>query len=598
MAFNNFTVNIVSFNEVAGTDWAIDNPSVVLTITPDSGYEVYAANFSPILPLPPYVNSVVFTQNGANIDCSINYSSPSIMPALDVLVALCVNGFASLIGLSVSGTVDYNTVNTSQPVPSITTESYNGVGSFNTTSQVENIAVVATDGYYFPVPPTASLDIGALADYSIAPTLTNDSAGNLIQVNFAVNYTFPNYSVTGDRIVVTANAAEIYSPSIKIQSYSMNLANVIVSGETRPITIYGITGAAWQLQVTESVGGTTIGQFSGTIDSSGSATESIVFPLSTVNVDYTFTLTGDLANTFCTVAPYIPCLTGQPSVWQIRQYTAQDVSFNLTSTFSSITIGAADTKSFTPLGTPGITAYSVSASKPGSSQDFIFNTTPINTDWSNQNGTNPITDQAVQTPLTIDVNNSSDPKTLVISLNTNISEVGTQPLLSVLNLDNFLLSYTELTLCYAATETALCCGTSESRTVFVQGDAANLASVTGLLYTTSDLDVEAQDGFYSDDVSITCTTPVPTYYYYLLRSCYGNGIDTRVARTDTILYDPPNVPTVSLYTDAFPAVPLGCFALYGDLTQTEEQWTSDAGSQGSVDIAGLTILNTCGECDQ
>ena len=302
----------------------------------------------------------------------------------------------------------------------------------------------------------------------------------------------------------------------------MNLANVIVSGETRPITIYGITGAAWQLQVTESVGGTTIGQFSGTIDSSGSATESIVFPLSAVDVDYTFTLTGDLANTFCTVAPYTPCLTGQPSVWQIHQYTAQDVSFNLTSTFSSITIGAADTKSFTPLGTPGITAYSVSASKPGSSQNFIFNTTPINTDWSNQNGTNPITDQAVQTPLTIDINNSSDPKTLVISLNTNISEVGTQPLLSVLNLDNFLLSYTELTLCYAVTEPGLCCGTSESRTVFVQGDAANLAGVTGDLYTDATFQTKAADGYYSDDSGISCSPSTLTAYNTSIGNTTGN----------------------------------------------------------------------------
>lgn len=444
------------------------------------------------------------------------------MPSSDVLIALCINGSASLIEVSVGGVVNYYTTFTSTPTPPSSTAPYSGTGVISSTSEITNLTVIAATGYYFPVLPTASLVVGSLTDYSIVPTLINDAAGNLIQVNFAVNYTFPNYSVTGDRIVVTANAAEIYSPSIKIQSYSMNLANVIVSGETRPITIYGITGAAWQLQVTESVGGTTIGQFSGTIDSSGSATESIVFPLSAVDVDYTFTLTGDLASTFCTVAPYTPCLTGQPSVWQIHQYTAQDVSFNLTSTFSSITIGAADTKSFTPLGTPGITAYSVSASKPGSSQDFIFNTTPINTDWSNQNGTNPITDQAVQTPLTIDVNNSSDPKTLVISLNTNISEVGTQPLLSVLNLDNFLLSYTELTLCYAATETALCCGTSESRTVFVQGDVTNLAGVTGDLYTDATFQTKAADGYYSDDSGISCSPSTLTAYNTSIGNPTGN----------------------------------------------------------------------------
>ena len=522
MAFDNFTVNVVSFNETEGVDWTQSHPSVTLIITPNAGYAINVANFSPINPLPNYVDSVTFSQSGANIECIILYTSPSVMPSSNVLIALCINGSASLIEVSVAGVVNYYTTFTSSPTPPSSTAPYSGTGVISSTSEITNLTVIAATGYYFPVLPTASLVVGSLTDYSIVSTLINDAAGNLIQVNFAVNYTFPNYSVTGDRIVVTANAAEIYSPSIKIQSYSMNLANVIVSGETRPITIYGITGAAWQLQVTESVGGTTIGQFSGTIDSSGSATESIVFPLSAVDVDYTFTLTGDLASTFCTVAPYTPCLTGQPSVWQIHQYTAQDVSFNLTSTFSSITIGAADTKSFTPLGTPGITAYSVSASKPGSSQDFIFNTTPINTDWSNQNGTNPITDQAVQTPLTIDINNSSDPKTLVISLNTDISEVGTQPLLSVLNLDNFLLSYTELTLCYAATETALCCGTSESRTIFVQGDVANLAGVTGDLYTDATLQTKAADGYYSDDSGISCSPSTLTAYNTSIGNTTGN----------------------------------------------------------------------------
>ena len=522
MAFDNFTVNVVSFNETEGVDWTQSHPSVTLIITPNAGYAINVANFSPINPLPNYVDSVTFSQSGANIECIILYTSPSVMPSSNVLIALCINGSASLIEVSVAGVVNYYTTFTSTPTPPSSTAPYSGTGVISSTSEITNLTVIAATGYYFPVLPTASLVVGSLTDYSIVSTLINDAAGNLIQVNFAVNYTFPNYSVTGDRIVVTANAAEIYSPSIKIQSYSMNLANVIVSGETRPITIYGITGAAWQLQVTESVGGTTIGQFSGTIDSSGSATESIVFPLSAVDVDYTFTLTGDLASTFCTVAPYTPCLTGQPSVWQIHQYTAQDVSFNLTSTFSSITIGAADTKSFTPLGTPGITAYSVSASKPGSSQDFIFNTTPINTDWSNQNGTNPITDQAVQTPLTIDINNSSDPKTLVISLNTNISEVGTQPLLSVLNLDNFLLSYTELTLCYAVTEPGLCCGTSESRTVFVQGDAANLAGVTGDLYTDATFQTKAADGYYSDDSGISCSPSTLTAYNTSIGNPTGN----------------------------------------------------------------------------
>ena len=520
MAFDNFTVNVVSFNETEGVDWTQSRPSVTLIITPNAGYAINVANFSPINPLPTYVDSVTFSQSGTNIECVILYTSPSVMPSNDVLIALCINGSATEIAYSVSG--DVLGIQAGCNISNVIPTAYANQGNFNETKAVLYLTVRADTGYYFPEQPTLVLSVGSNSNYVISKTNVLDGSGNITETNFVVQYTFPNFSVTGNHLTLSACAAEIYSPSIEIQSYTMSFANVIVSGETRPITIYGITGAAWQLQVTESVGGTTIGQFSGTIDSSGSATESIVFPLSTVNVDYTFTLTGDLANTFCTVAPYIPCLTGQPSVWQIRQYTAQDVSFNLTSTFSSITIGATDTKSFTPLGTPGITAYSVSASKPGSSQDFIFNTTPINTNWSNQNGTNPITNQTVQDPLLITINNASDPKTLVIDLDTNIAQVGTQPLLSVLNLDNFLLSYTELTLCYAVTETALCCGTSESRTVFVQGDAANLAGVTGDLYTDATFQTKAADGYYSDDPGISCSPSTLTAFNTSIGNPTGN----------------------------------------------------------------------------
>ena len=501
MAFDNFTVNVVSFNETEGVDWTQSRPSVTLIITPNAGYAINVANFSPINPLPNYVDSVTFSQSGANIECVILYTSPSVMPSSDVLIALCINGSASLSEVSVAGVVNYYTTFASTGVPS-STAPYNGTGLISSTSEITNLTVTATTGYYFPVLPTASLVVGSLTDYSIVPTLINDAAGNLIQVNFAVNYTFPNYSVTGDSIVVTANAAEIYSPSIEIQSYSINSTDVLTSGGTRPITISGIAGAAWRLVVTESAGGTTIFDKFGTIGNSGSVTESVIFPASSVDVVYTFTLTGDLASSFCTTSP---CVTGQPSVWQLYQYTAQDVSFNLTSTFSSITIGAADTKSFTPYATPGIRSYSVSAEKPGSSQNFVFETIPTNLDWSNQGLGDPITNQTVQDPLLITINNASDPKTLVIDLNTNIGTVGIQSLSSVLNLDNFLLAYTELSLCYALTEDGLCCGTPESRTVFAEGDVANLAGVTGDLYTDTSFQTKAPDGYYSDHSGIDCS---------------------------------------------------------------------------------------------
>ena len=426
MAFDNFTVNVVSFNETEGVDWTQSRPSVTLTITPNAGYAIDVANFSPINPLPTYVNSVTFSQSGANIECTILYITPSIMPSADVLVALCISGVATLITTSVAGVVNYSTTFTSTPTPPSATGLYSGTGLISSTSEIADLAVVASSGYYFPVLPTASLAIGELSNYSIVSTLINDAAGNLIQVNFAVNYTFPNYSVTGDRIVVTANAAEIYSPSIKIQSYSMNLANVIVSGETRPITIYGITGAAWQLQVTESVGGTIVNT-SGTIDSTGLAVIAIIFPTSTANRLYTFTLTGDLAPSFDTTG-------GQLSVFTIYQYINTSLSFGFTSSNTDITVGAADSRSFIPYGsTLPIYVYNVTAT---SVSNITLASLPLAA-WTNQSLLAPFYDQSVlSSAVTID--NTQSVKTIAAQIEVGVNFLGTSDLLSTLNLDNYI----------------------------------------------------------------------------------------------------------------------------------------------------------------
>ncbi len=67
---------------------------------------------------------------------------------------------------------------------------------------------------------------------------------------------------------------------------------------------------------------------------------------------------------------------------------------------------------------------------------------------------------------------------------------------------------TQLSLCYATTENALCCATSTSSVVFVAGlNVPDLANVTGLLYSNNTLTTQAAIGFYSDDAGITCTTP-------------------------------------------------------------------------------------------
>ncbi len=515
--FQNYSISEVNFIESAGNDLG-NSGSHFLLVIPNTGYTVDVNNFT-VSNVPAEITNYSLNQDGLNLRFNFDFTNGTIMPSNDIDFSLCIQGFAVEEQFTVQGSVDITTTNS---VPSPQIIPYSESGSFGSSKNVFTQTIIADNGYYFPTAPTASLVIGSLSNYSISQSIGVDLNGNITAITFTVDYEFPDYSVTGDSIVITADAEELYNPTIEIQSYSISSSFLLISGETRPITIYGITGAAWQLEVIESIGGTTIGQFSGTIDSTGSVTEDIIFPASLVDVDYTFILTGDLASTFCTSFPYIPCLTGQPSVWQLYQYASQEVSFALTTTDPNITVSAPDDKSFNPTASPGLTLYSVSASKPASSSDFIFDTTPINTDWSNQDLDPPETDQTVQSPLSIAVDNSSDPKTLVIDLETNISTVGTQSLLSELNLDDFLFSYTELTLCYALTEADLCCGTSESRTVFVSGNVSDLASVTGDLYADATLQTKAADGYYSDDAGISCTPSSLTAFNTSVGNTTGN----------------------------------------------------------------------------
>lgn len=504
--FQNYSISEVNFNETAGDDLG-NSGSHFLLITPDEGYVIDVNDFS-AAEIPPEIINYSLSQDGLNIKFNFDFASGTIMPSDDVRFFLCVQGFATEEEFTVQGSVDINTTN-STPLPQLIP--YSGSGSFGSSETVFTQTITADSGYYFPTAPTASLVTGSLSNYSISRTIGFDPSGNIFQAMFTVDYEFPNHSVFGDSIIISADAVELYDPVQEIQSYSINSSYLLISGETRPITIYGITGAAWELEVIDSIGGA-IQQFSGTIDGTGSATVDIIFPAASVNVDYSFVLTGDLASTFCTVFPYTPCPTGQPSVWQLYQYASQEVSFSLTTTNPNITVSASDDKFFTPSLIPGLTSYSVSASKSASSSDFIFSTVPVNTDWSSQGLGLPDTNQTVQSPLSITVNNASDPKTLVIDLETNIGAVGTQPLLSELNIDNFLLSYTELTLCYALTEDDLCCGTSGPRTVFVPEEVASLADVTGDLYTDITFQTKAADGYYTDDAGISCSLPPLTAF--------------------------------------------------------------------------------------
>ena len=434
MAFDNFTVNVVSFTETAGTDWTIANPSVLLTITPDAGYTIIAANFSPITPLPTYVSSVVFTQNGLNVDCVITYDSPSVMPSINVLISLCIQGYASETPIIIAGTAESGGItNVSMPAAGDLPLNFSSSGTWDTTTTVFTQAVVALAGYYFATTPNLSISQGSRKDYTVTSTESFDSENRLVQVTFSVSYKFPADNVSGDTLTLTANAVQYYNPPVKIVSYRFNSQNVIQqAGETRTFTIYGIAGANWNLQCVYTPGNINIVNTSGTIDATGQAVVNVVFPATTnVNRTYNFALTGDLATNFNTA-------NGQTSTPFVIQYIQSSLSLVFTSTDTAITTGPAALRYYQPFGLSLFATYTVTAT---SNQTFtVANNPPPGLEWTGQGV--PLSPQDFLYSMqsqTFVVNNVASPATLTATVVVEVTVAGSVSKTSTLDLDNVLI---------------------------------------------------------------------------------------------------------------------------------------------------------------
>lgn len=479
----NFTVNIVSFPAFEGVDFTIENPTATLSLVPDQGYTLTASNFTADNPLPSYVDSVVFTQDGLNVSCVITYNSPSIMPDEDLLISVCSTGFAEASLITVSGSIiDCGISNVSQPADGTLPISYNASGVFGSTTTLFTQTVEADTGYYFESPPKLSLSVGNLSDYNVTDVNTYNTEGQLIQVVFTVTYTFPLSNVTGDEFCLTANAFEIYAPSVEILSYSFLTTPVEGGTTTRVFTINGIEGAEWALTANYTPGDINIVDSSGIIDSTGFATVTVIFPPATANRVYTFTLTGDLASSFDTPS-------GQPSVFTIDQYLETTLSFVFSSSASHVTVGPADTITYIPYSDNQTNQYTVEAT---SNQDFAFENVVPFSGWSNQNISSPSGEDYTQSVITQSfvIDNTSSPKTLVANLSVDVSFVGTLNMTSTLNLDNYLSgSLIPIVLTYSLTD-ACCDGVSS--TYFIN-NGETFETATAILDASGN---PAADGFY------------------------------------------------------------------------------------------------------
>ena len=288
-AFGNFTVQSVDFVVPGGADIPGSvGQTVQLTLIPDTGFELIASNFSPITPLPSTVSNVAFTQDGANVICTLTLAS-QLMPMQDLTVPVCFNGTAIELGVGISGDIVY-TINNTTITPN--DQTYTNTGPTSTTENiitrtVEPIAGATTK--YFPTPPTLSIDeVQFPGNYNITSTETYTTIQNierLTRVVFNVDYTYPDVNVSGDSLNLVATAIDVPILVLEITGYSLNQSPINAAGETRSISILGTEGSEFTLEVLAPVhpaekptfsNGTS--ELTGVIGVSGTFTDTITFP--------------------------------------------------------------------------------------------------------------------------------------------------------------------------------------------------------------------------------------------------------------------------------------------------------------------------------
>ena len=344
-SLNNYTVTSVVYTAVSGSNVYTSHPTAVLTITPDTGYTVTSTDFSWINTTLNYINTVVFTQSGANVLCTVTFDNPFSMPASNVDLALCISGAAIKSKIELSGTFSVylsSGTNTgyssgSSPIPEAIPFTYSDIEG--TTIELFTRTYTVDSGWAIPQIPEIEFSGSDMvsSNYTVTNTTVSDSDNNLTSVTVAISYTFPSTSVVDDSIKIKIEPAfELVTEAIKITSYAFDTSNLCKAGDIRKMKVYGSPTAKFTLSTgSDSILDTgTWDEPTDTyatsltnkeIPSSGYYEFAVKFPAVTSNDVYTFTFSGtDLQLT-------------QPNPFYVYQYDDATLTFNTTGSNLQVT---------------------------------------------------------------------------------------------------------------------------------------------------------------------------------------------------------------------------------------------------------------------
>ncbi len=314
-SFNNYTFSNIQYTVPEGINVSTLYPTAQITIAPNSGYTATAADFS----LDPSfsdnaVQSVVFTQDGLNVLCTVTFDTGFVMPSGNYTIPLCVVGEGVVGEITIGGTIS---ANVGSNITGDTNESntpYTNSGAVGETELLLTRSYTAASGYYLTSTGLQVVE-GNASNYNIVQGPTYDVDGNLTGISYAVNYTYPNQSIAGDKLAIFQVAAEqIYTnPTPVVTGYTPLPTNV--SGYGDNITnwrVIGEPGAVFSAIMTDTSGNSWALANNAVIrQCCGDYFIQINFPdiygscNGYCSEEYTITLSGDLASPFEVTNPII-----------------------------------------------------------------------------------------------------------------------------------------------------------------------------------------------------------------------------------------------------------------------------------------------------
>lgn len=291
---NNYSFSNAVFNVQEGAVINDQVPNATITISPLSGYTATASDFSTTTPLPDYVQSVTFTQNGLNVICTVTFLSTATMPSANVTIPLCVIGSAEVAEITIDGFFSANVGANVTGSPNEVSTPFSNSGSQGEVESLFTKSYTAANGHYLI---TTGLQVvqGNQSNYNIIQSPTYDSNNRLTSISYDVKYIYPNESISGDRLAIARMiASEIYNPLPKIASYIFDRSILNNLSETRILTVLGTPNTAFSATLNDGTTTTTIIN-NEVLDSKGRYEQSITFDdllKSSLKRTYTIELTG------------------------------------------------------------------------------------------------------------------------------------------------------------------------------------------------------------------------------------------------------------------------------------------------------------------